>query len=70
MTLNEMKRSEKNFLTPMDVCEILECAPYSINVKVKNEGVDSLPFPAFTIGRVVKIPRAAFVSWAETMGLR
>lgn len=69
MTLNEMKRSEKKFLSPVDVSEVLQCAPYSINVQVKAEGAESLPFPAFKLGSRVKIPREAFVRWAEQAGL-
>lgn len=69
MTVEQMRATDKPFLTPMDVCEVLQCAPYSINVQIKTEGADSLPFPAFKIGSRVKIPRAAFVRWAEQMGL-
>lgn len=68
MTLKEMKRSEKEWLTPTDVCGILGCAPYSINVQAKAD-ISMLPFPCFMIGTRVKIPRVAFIKWAESMYL-
>ena len=66
MTLEELKKSDKENLAPTDVCEILGVAPYSINVQAK-EDISALPFPCFRIGTRVKIPRAAFIRWAEKM---
>lgn len=69
MTLEEMRGSNKNFLSPLDVATVLHCAPYSINVQAR-EDITRFPFPAFMINSRVKIPRVPFVEWADTMGLR
>lgn len=64
MTLQEIRESEKDFLTPQDVAEVLGCAPYMINVQVKQdiaEGVNSFGFPISKIGTRVRIPRRAFL---------
>lgn len=64
MTLNEMKESTKTMLSPTDVAEVLGCAPYSINVQVKQDPT-RLGFPVALIGTRVKIPREAFIRWME-----
>ena len=64
MTLQEIRESEKDFLTPQDVAEVLGCAPYTINLQVKQdiaEGVNSFGFPISKIGTRVRIPRRAFL---------
>lgn len=62
MTLEELKRSDKPFLTPTDIAPILGCKPYSINVQAKQD-ITKLGFPAAMIGTRVKIPRIAFLNW-------
>lgn len=69
MTLEEMRGSSKNFLSPTDVATVLNCAPYSINVQAR-EDISRFPFPAFMMGSRVKIPRTPFLEWADSMGLR
>lgn len=66
MTLEEIKNSDKENLAPADVCQIIGCAPYAINIQAK-EDINALPFPAFKLGTRVKIPRAAFIRWAESV---
>ena len=68
MTIEEMRTSEKSFLIPTDVCEVLGCAPYSINVQAK-EDPRKLGFPVSVIGTRVKIPRVAFIKWMEGTGM-
>ena len=67
MTLEEIKASEKQYLSPSDVCEVLQCKPYSINVALK--AGQKMPFPCFLLGSRVKIPRLPFVAYAEENGL-
>lgn len=67
MKLKEIKASEKAFLTPNDVSEVLQCKPYSINVALK--AGQKMPFPCFLLGSRVKIPRLPFVAYAEENGL-
>ena len=64
MTLNEMKESTKTMLSPTDVAEVLGCAPYSINVQVRQDPA-KLGFPVALIGTRVRIPREAFLKWME-----
>ena len=66
MTLEEMRRSDKVMLSPADVCGVLKCHPYSINVQAK-EDITKLPFPCFMLGTRVRIPRTAFIEWCELM---
>ena len=66
MTLEEIKRSNKDFLIPSDVAEILGCDKYSINVQVSEDiknGVNSLGFPVIKIGTRIKIPRRSFLKF-------
>lgn len=62
MTLDEIIASEKNSLSPSDVCEVLGCHPYSINVQAK-EDITKLGFPASLIRNRVHIPRIGFLNW-------
>ena len=64
MTLEEIRDSDKPFLTPKDVSGVLGCHPYSINVQAK-EDAKMLGFPVSVIGTRVRIPRIAFVRWME-----
>ena len=55
MTLAEIRRSDLDFLYPKDVCEVLQCHPYSINVQAKEDPA-KLGFPVTIIGTRVRIP--------------
>lgn len=68
MTIDEIRASNKEVLTPADVAPILGCKPYSISVQVrqdKERGVNSFPFPTIRIGTRTKIPRKAFIKAME-----
>ena len=62
MTFEEIQESDKYFLTPEDVKDVLGCMPYSINLQAK-EDASKLGFPVCMVGTRVKIPRLAFVHW-------
>ena len=64
MTLQQIRESEKTFLAPSDVAEVLGCMPYSINLQVK-EDPSKLGFATTLIGTRVRIPRAAFLHWLQ-----
>lgn len=68
MTLDEMRASTKVNLSPTDVATVLRCNPYSINVQAKLD-IGKLRFPCYMVGSRVKIPRQAFIAWAEEMKL-
>ena len=47
MTLEEIKKSEKDVLSPADICGVLGVDKYSINVAVKEDkkqGINSFSF--------------------------
>ena len=68
MTLEEIKASEKEMLTPSDIAEVLGSDKYTISVQVKEDkehGINSFPFPTIRIGSRTKIPRRAFIKAME-----
>lgn len=68
MTLDEIKASTKEMLTPSDVATVLGVDAYSISLQVKQDkenGVNSFPFPTIRIGTKTKIPRRAFIKVME-----
>ena len=64
MTLSEIRTSDKLMLTPTDVCEVLGCAAYSINLQAKADP-KKLGFPVSLIGTRVRIPRTGFLKWYD-----
>ena len=62
MTLDEVRNSKKEMLTPNDIAPILGVHPYSIN-KAKQAG--TLEFKAMFIGRNLRIPRIPFLKYME-----
>lgn len=62
MTLHEIESSDKDFLTPEDVREVLGCMPYTINLAAK-EAPEKLGFAVSVMGTRVRIPRKAFLHW-------
>ena len=64
MTFQQIQESEKNFLTPKDVAEVLGCMPYSINCQAKDDPA-RLGFPICMMGSMVRIPRLAFIHWIQ-----
>jgi hypothetical protein len=68
MTLDEIRASNKDVLTPADIAPVLGVDKYSICVQVrqdKEKGVNSFPFPTIRVGTRTKIPRLAFLKAME-----
>lgn len=68
LTLEEIRNSTKEMLTPLEVSGVLECAPYLINLQAHSDaekGTHYLPFPVLIIGRKVKVPRRRFLEFIE-----
>ena len=66
MTVEELKNSDKEMLTPQDIAPILGCTQYKITIQArqdKHDGVNSLGFPVMVIGTRVKIPRRPFMDF-------
>lgn len=62
MTLEEMKTSDKVFLTAEDVAPVLGCNPHSVRIQAACNPL-ALGFPVTVIGNRVKIPRMAFLRY-------
>ena len=62
MTLEEVRKSKKEMLSPADIAPILGVHPYSIN-RAKKDG--TLEIKATFIGKTLKIPRIAFLKYME-----
>lgn len=68
MTLDEIRASTKEMLTPADIAQIIGVDKYSISLQVKQDketGINSFPFPTIRIGTRTKIPRRAFIKAME-----
>ena len=64
MTIEDIKRMNKDILTPGDIAPVLGCDPNIIRWQAKHD-IKQLGFPAAKIGSRVKIPRDAFIKWYE-----
>lgn len=64
MTLEQIRESDKAFLTPAEAAEALGCRAYAINVQARQDPA-RLGFPVSVIGRRVRIPRLGFLRWAD-----
>ena len=62
MTLDEIRKSDKVFLIPTDIAEILGCNPHAIRIEAKN---GTLPFDYVRLGSRTKILREGFLSWID-----
>ena len=64
MTIEYLKKIDKEMLTPGDIAPILDCDPNVIRRQAK-EDIKQLGFPASKLGTRIKIPRQAFINWYE-----
>lgn len=62
MTIEELKNSTKEILTPTDIAPLLGCDANTIRHQAK-ENIQALGFPAAKLGSRIKIPRKAFIAW-------
>ena len=64
MTIDEIRASTKDMLTPTDIAPVLGCNPYSLNLTARNN-IKALGFPASLVGTRLKIPRIGFLRWFD-----
>lgn len=64
MTLDEIRNSTKEVLTPAEVAEVLGCDPQDVRVAARQRP-DLLGFNVAVIGTRTKIPRKAFLDWFD-----
>ena len=64
MTLDEIRNSTKEVLTPADIADVLKADPQDIRLQA-HRCPEKLGFNVAVIGTRVKIPRPAFIRWME-----
>ena len=64
MSLDDLKRLDREFLTPAQVADVLGCDPQGIRVWARQRP-EGLGFPVCLVGSRIKIPRRAFIAWME-----
>lgn len=64
MTMEEIKRSDKCFLIPKDVAEVIGCDPQYIRIAAR-DCPERLGFPTIRTGSHTKIPRIPFIQYVE-----
>ena len=64
MTLDEIRSSTKEVLTPADIATVLGADPQDVRVAASQQP-DLLGFHVCVLGSRVKIPRRAFLNWLE-----
>ena len=62
MTLDEIRNSTKEVLTPADVAEVLQADPQDIRVQART-APERLGFPVIIIKSRTKIPRVPFLRY-------
>lgn len=60
MTLEQIKNSEKTFLTPNDIADILGANAQTIRIQAR-EAPEMLGFPVSCCGKRTRIPRGPFL---------
>lgn len=64
MTIQEIKATEKPFLTCADIAPAIGSDPHALRLEARKPN-SRLGFPVLLIGTRVKIPTAGFVAWYE-----
>ena len=64
MTLDEIRRLDREYLIPREIAPILGCDPQDIRVAAKQRS-ERLGFNVCVVGSRIKIPRLAFIRWME-----
>ena len=60
MTLDDIRKIDREYLTPAQVAEVLGCDPQGIRVWARQRP-EGLGFPVCLVGSRVKIPRVPFL---------
>lgn len=67
MTINELKQSDKAFITPAVAASIIRCDPNYIRVAARQRP-DLLGFPVCVMGHRTRIPRVPFIRFVDGGG--
>ena len=64
MTLDDLKRLDREYLTQAQVADVLGCDAQDVRVAAR-KCPERLGFNVAVIGTRVKVPRLAFIRWME-----
>jgi hypothetical protein len=64
MTLDDIKAIDREFLTPAQVADILNCSAHGIRIWARQRP-EQLGFPVCVIGSRTKIPKRPFIQFME-----
>ena len=64
MTLAELRKSDKDVLTPADISDVLGSDPETIRITARQRP-ELIGYPYTFTGNRMKIPRAAFLKWFD-----
>lgn len=64
MTLDEIKRSDKLFLTPAEVAPVIGCDPQTLRIMAREDPA-LLGFPVTVMKSRTRIPRIPFIKFLE-----
>ena len=64
MSLDDLKRIDREYLTPAQVAEILNCSAHGIRIWARKRP-EQLGFPVCIIGTRVRIPKRPFIQFME-----
>lgn len=67
MTLEEIRSTSKDMLTPTDVAPVLRCSPYTVTIAAR-KSPERLGFPVNVMGSRVRIPRLPFLAFVTGEG--
>ena len=68
MTIEDIKKMDKEILKPGDIAPVLGCDPNLIRWQAK-QNIKQLGFPASKMGSRIKIPKQGFINWYEGVNL-
>lgn len=60
MSLDDIRKIDREFLTPAQVAEVLGCDPHGIRVWARQRP-EGLGFPVCIVGHRIKIPKVPFL---------
>lgn len=64
LTMDEIRRSDKDLLTPQDISGVLRADPQTIRLSAR-EHPELVGYPFTFHGNAMKIPRSGFINWFD-----
>lgn len=64
MTMNDIRQSDKDILTPSDIADVMGSHPQTIIISAR-EHPEMIGYPFAFHGNRMKIPRIGFINWFD-----